>query len=197
MIESREVIKLTMTKMKKTTSKGNPPDSVPKDFLEQLGEMHTGERELTIALPLMVKAAKSKDLKDVLKIHLSQTKGHVKALEAVAKNLNVTLPMKGCKGITQLVGEGVRVIGKRLITANQDPELISVGRKIEDFEIDAYESLVATARREGYTHETALLTSTLNQEKMASELLAGLAAGKGPLRKLVEKTSLKKAGARQ
>jgi hypothetical protein len=43
--------------------------------------------------------------------------------------------------------------------------------------------------------ELALLMSTLNQEKLANELLVGPAKGKAPLKKLVEKTSLKKAGA--
>jgi len=44
-----------------------------------------------------------------------------------------------------------------------------------------------------YTHETALLTSILNREKLANELLGAVAQGKGPPKKLVEKVSLKHA----
>jgi ferritin-like metal-binding protein YciE len=186
-----------MTKTKKTTSTGDPPAAVPQSFLNQLGEMHTAERELTVALPLMAKAAKSKDFKMVLQIHFKQTKGHVKALDAVAKSLAIELPMKGCKRITQLVAEGVTVIGKRLVTPDQDQALIAVGQKVEQFEIEQYRKLCATAKAQGYTHEFALLTSILNQEEMASELLAALAAGKGPIDKLIEKASLKRAGARK
>jgi hypothetical protein len=49
------------TRENQTTSTSVPRD-VPQDFLKKLGEMHTAERELTLALPLVAKAAKSKDL---------------------------------------------------------------------------------------------------------------------------------------
>jgi len=62
-------------------------------------------------------------------------------------------------------------------------------------EIDAYTPLCAQAEEMEWTHETALLTSILNQKKLASELLAGLAAGQGPLKELVIKSSLKHARA--
>jgi len=45
-----------------------------------------------------------------------------------------------------------------------------------------------------FTHEAALLTSILNQEKLANELLGALGQGKGPLDKLVKKVSLEHAG---
>ena len=64
-----------------------------------------------------------------------------------------------------------------------------MGRKIEQFEIENYTPLVAEAERLEFTHETALLTSILNQEKLANELLAALGQGKGPLDKLVKKVS--------
>jgi hypothetical protein len=44
----------------------------------------------------------------------------------------------------------------------------------------------------GHTHELALLTSTLGQEKIADSLLTGLAKG-FPLDELIERVSLKKA----
>ncbi len=181
-----------MAKMKKTTSKGAPPASVPRNFVNELGEMHTAERELTLALPMMAAAAKSNDLKKLLQIHLKETRAHVKAIDEVAKHLGVSLPMKGCKRMTQLVTEGVKVIAKRMVTSQQDAEIIGVGQKVEQFEIESYRKLCATAKQESYTHELALLTSVLNQEKLASELLSALASGKGPLKQLVEKASLGK-----
>jgi ferritin-like metal-binding protein YciE len=180
---------------KRTTSKNTGRVEAPKSFLNKLGEMHTAERELTLALPLIIKAANSKDLKTLLQLHLKETKGHLKALDGVAQNLEQELPTKGCKRMTQLVAEGVKVIGQRLISSDKDPEIIAVGRKIEQFEISSYEELCGTAKEKGYTHEFALLTSILNQEKIANDLLGKLAEGKGPIKKLIEKVSLKKAGA--
>ncbi len=180
------------TKEYQTTSTGSPEIPVSKSFLNKLGEMHTAERELTLALPLVAAAAKSKDLKTVLRIHLKETKGHAKALENIAKSLRQELPSKSCKPMTRLIAEGVKVIGKRLVSSDQDAALIAVGQKIEQFEISSYTPLCTEADENDWTHEFAVLTSILNQEKMASELLAGLAAGKAPLQDLVEKTSLKK-----
>lgn len=174
------------TRENKTTST-NRPAAVPKSFLEKLGEMHTAEKELTRALPLVQKAAKSKDLKTLLKIHLKETLGHVKALEAVAESLGQKLPSKSCKPMTKLIGEGVKVIAKRLVSGEKDQELIGVGHRIEQFEIENYTPLMLEADRLEFTHEHAMLTSILVQEKLASELLHALGEGKGPLHKLVKK----------
>ena len=181
------------TRENQTTSTSVPSD-VPRNFLTKLGEMHTAERELTLALPLVAKAAKSKDLKTLLRIHIKETKGHVKALEAVAKSLGRELPSESCKQMTKLIGEGVKIIAKRLVSGDKDQEIIGAGRKIEQFEIDNYTPLVAEADRMEFTHEVALLTSILNQEKLANELLGALGQGKGPLDKLVKKVSLEHAG---
>jgi|GEM_PF-889190 len=182
------------TKENQTTST-NVPKDVPGNFLSKLGKMHTAERELTLALPLVANAAKSKDLKTLLRLHLKETKGHVKALEAVAKSLGSELPSESCNQMTKLIGEGVKIIAKRLVSGQKDKELIEAGRKIEQFEIENYTPLVAEAERMEFTHERALLTSILNQEKLANELLGALAQGKGPLDKLVKEVVLEHAGA--
>lgn len=181
------------TKANQTTSTSFPKDPVPKSFLNKLGEMHTGEHELTLALPLVAKAAKSKDLKALLQAHLKETKGHMKALEQVAQSLGEDLPDRSCKPMTQLIKEGVKVIAKRLVSSDQDAALIAVGRKIEQFEISVYTPLCSSAEENDWTHELAILTSILNQEKLADKLLADLGDGKGPLQELVEKRSLERA----
>jgi len=182
------------TRQNQTTSTSVPSD-VPRNFLTKLGEMHTAERELTLGLPLVAKPAKSKHLKTLLRIHLKETKGRVKALEAVATSLGRELPSESCNQMTKLIGQGVKIIAKRMVSGDKDQELIGAGRKIEQFEIENYTPLVAEAERLEFTHERALLTSILNQERLANELLAALGQGKGPLDKLVKKVSLEHAGA--
>jgi len=178
-----------------TTGSSGQPKDVPMTFLHKLGEMYSAEKQLTRALPLVEKAAKSKDLKTLLKIHLKETKGHAKALEDVAKSLGKKLPSKSCKRMSQLIGQGVKVIAKRVVKGDKDRELIEVGRKIEQFEINNYTPLVAEAAKNEWTHETTSLTSILTQEKLAYELLGELGRGNGPLNKLVKKVSLEHARA--
>ena len=97
--------------------------------------------------------------------------------------------------MTKLIGQGVKVIGKRLFSHEQDQALIGVARKIERFEIQNYTPLCEEAKRREWTHEAALLNSILDQEKLADELLAALNRGEGPIGKLVKKVSLEHASA--
>jgi hypothetical protein len=65
-----------------------------KLFVDQLADMHDAEKQLTKALFLMAKAARSEDLKTLLKVHLKETKGHIETIEQVADSLREELPKK-------------------------------------------------------------------------------------------------------
>ena len=164
-------------------------------FLDELAKMHTCEKELTKALPLLKKAAKSEDLKTLLDIHLKETEGHVKCIEQVAESLQEELPDQSCPVITSLIKDAVVLVVKNLNSPWMDAAIIADGQKIEHYEIASYGTLCAWAKILGYKHERVLLISTLQQEKTADMLLAGLAKG-APLRQLVEAVSLKAAGAK-
>jgi ferritin-like metal-binding protein YciE len=202
-ISERQSIKTTdagtmrsgMRENQTTSSSSNIPHAVPKEFLDKLAEMHRSESELAKALPLVKAAAKSKDLKALLNIHLKETQAHVKVLQKVAVSLRVKLPSRSCPRMTKLIGQAVKIIAKRVISGEKDQALIRAGQKIEQFEIANYGPLCSEAERLDFTHEAALLISILGQEKLAYELLESLAQGKGPLDKLVERTSLKHAAA--
>ncbi len=173
----------------------NPRPTIPQAFLDKLASMHTGEHELTLAIPILAAAAESRDLKTLLKIHLKETKGHLKTIDKIAGELDVDLPSKACPPIRKLVGAGVKVVAKRVMSSAHDRELIDVGRQIEQFEIASYTALCDTAERLGLTHALALLTSILHQEQMAFELLGDLAAGKGPIEAVAAKASLRRGRA--
>ena len=184
------------TEANQTTSTGSPRIPVSQDFLEKLGEMHDGEKRLTHALPLLQLAATSQDLKTLLGVHLQETQGHVKSLEDLALSLGEKLPDKTCQPIADMVRETeIEVIKKIADPDARDAAIIAAGRKVEQFEIGAYQPLCATAKEKDWTHERAILTSILNQEKLADELLAGVGEGKEPLNKLIERVSLAHAKA--
>ena len=180
-----------ITKANQTTSTGSPGIPVSRAFLEKLGEMHDAEDQLTSALPKLRLAAKSEDLKKLLEIHLEETKGHLKSLEALATSSGGKLPKKKCQPVRDLITDSEKALLKTVFDSSaRDATIIAAGRKVEQFEIGAYTPLCATARENDWTHEFAVLTSILNQEKLADELLAGVAEGKEPLGQLVEKASL-------
>lgn len=179
------------TRANQSTSTGSPRTPVSDDFLAQLGEMHDAEEQLAQALFLMEKAAKSEDLKTLLGVHRKETKAHAQSLETMASSLGKELPDKTCQPVRDLIWEAEKDLAKTFVAStDRDATIIAAGRKAEQFEISAYGPLCQKADENDWTHECALLTSILNQEKLADELLAGLAEGTDSLHKLIERASL-------
>jgi ferritin-like metal-binding protein YciE len=179
------------TQANQSTSTGPPRRPVSDDFLAKLGEMHDAEEQLAQALFLMEKAAQSEDLKTLLGVHRKETKAHAQTLEAIASSLGKELPDKSCQPVRDLIWEAEKDLAKTTISSrDRDATIIAAGRKAEQFEISAYRPLCEKAEKNHWTHEGALLTSILNQEKLADELLAGLAEGRESLHKLIETASL-------
>jgi ferritin-like metal-binding protein YciE len=181
--------------MTRSPAGNKPRPSIPQAFLNKLASMRTGEKEEALAIPILIAAAESRDLKMLLKIHLKETQGHAKTLEKIAKELDLDLPTKACPPIRKLVEAGVKVVAKRIVSSAHDRELIAVGRRIEQFEVDSYTALCDTAEGLGLSHTLALLTSILHQEQLADELLSELAAGKGPIEQLAGTASLRRGRA--
>ena len=184
------------TQANQSTSTGSPQTPVSDDFLEKLGEMHDAEKQLTRALFLMEAAAESEDLKTLLGVHLKETEGHVRSLEELAAGVGKELPDKKCQPVRDMITEAEKELAKSLVNSkDRDTIILNAGRQAEQFEITAYTPLCATARAHDWTHENAILTSILNQEKLANELLAGVAEGKESLHELIKRVSLEHAAA--
>lgn len=184
------------TRAHQTTSSGSPDTPVSGEFWERLGEMHDAEEQLAKALFIMEKAAKSPDLKTLLDVHRKETEAHARGLDELAATGRVKLPEKKCQPVRDLIAGAEKALAKSLVnSADRDAIIIDAGRKAEQFEISNYARLCAIAEKHDWTHENAVLTSILNQEKLADELLAGLAEGKESLHQLIEKVTLAHAKA--
>lgn len=164
-------------------------------FLNQLAEMRDAESKLAKALPLVGKAAKSEELKEVVAIHTMETKGHVECIDQVADSLGRKLPKVKSAAMNGLIKETAALILKNHASTYLDDILIAAAQRIEHFEIASYGTLCAWARKLGYVHEYALLTSNLDQEKLADALLAGLAAHSAPLPELIRRIEKRLASA--
>lgn len=168
-----------------------PAKSVSSEFLEKLAEVRDAEKQLTRVLPILALAAKSKDLKSLLELHLAETKGHLASLDAIADSLGTELPQRSCPALKKSIGHAEKELLKVALDGNErDRVIIAAGLEAEQFEIDSYTPLCQTAEKNDWAHEFAILTSILNQEKLAKELLIGVREGKEPLVRLVEKASL-------
>src|SRR4051812_39673619 len=65
-------------------------------FLNELADLLDAEKQLTKALPKMIKAAESDELRSAITAHLEETEGHIRRLEEIAANLDEKLKRKKC-----------------------------------------------------------------------------------------------------
>jgi ferritin-like metal-binding protein YciE len=153
------------------------PDTLHDAFIDELRDTYDAEKQLTKAIPKMVKAATSPDLQQAFANHLDETLAQVTRLEAVFATLDERVRGKHCDGIAGIIEEGKAKMEEDLDDAAMDACLIAAAQKVEHYEMAAYGSLVAWARAMGHTEAAELLQATLDEEKAADEKLSALAEG--------------------
>jgi ferritin-like metal-binding protein YciE len=146
-------------------------------FIDELRDTYDAEKQLTKALPKMVKAANSRDLQAAFASHLEETLAHVTRLEAVFATLDEKVRGKHCDGIAGIIEEGKKKMEEDLDEMTMDAALIAAGQRAEHYEMAAYGTLVAWARVMGHTEAAELLQETLDEEKAADKKLNALAEG--------------------
>jgi ferritin-like metal-binding protein YciE len=144
-------------------------------YVEELKDLFSAETQLTKALPKMVKAASSKELRQGFEEHLEQTKGHVERLQQIFEMLEEKGTGKKCLGMEGLIKEGAEVMGEDFGDAMMDSALISAAQRVEHYEIAGYSSVIAYAELLGESEQAPLLRETLEEERQTDEKLTELA----------------------
>ena len=144
-------------------------------FVTEIRDIYDGERQITKALPKMIKKATSDDLREALEAHLEQTHGHIQRLEQVFEALEEKVRGKRCEGIAGLLEEGKSMMEEDFDDAAMDACLIGAGQRVEHYEMAAYGTLVAWSQAMGHDEVTSLLQQTLDEEKAADEKLSEIA----------------------
>jgi ferritin-like metal-binding protein YciE len=161
----------TRTKAKKETK-----PALLEFFVDEIKDIYWAEKHLTKALPKMKKAASSEELKEAFATHLEQTQEHVVRLEKVFELLDEKVQAKKCDAMEGLVQEGEGIIeDTEAGTATRDVGLIIAAQKVEHYEIATYGGLSQLARTLGLEEISAILGTTLAEEKETDELLTGIA----------------------
>ena len=146
-------------------------------FLDELRDTYDAEKQLTKALPKMVKAAHSPTLREAFESHLEETRQQIERLEQVFESLDEKASGKHCDGMAGIVEEGQSIMEEDFDEMTADACLIAAAQRVEHYEMAAYGTLVAWARVMGHTEAADLLQETLDEEKAADEKLSSLAEG--------------------
>jgi ferritin-like metal-binding protein YciE len=146
-------------------------------FIDEIRDVYDAERQITKALPKMIKTATAAQLKEALDGHLKETRAQIDRLVQVFEELGETARGKHCDGIAGILEEGKSVMEEELDEATMDACLIAAGQRVEHYEIAAYGTLVAWAQVLELDGVVDLLQATLDEETAADKKLSTIAEG--------------------
>ena len=144
-------------------------------FLDELRDAYDAEKQVLKALPKMMKAATSPDLRAAFETHIEETREQVARLEQVFASLEEKVKGKHCDGVAGIIEEGKSVMEEEFDDTTMDACLIAAAQRVEHYEMAAYGTLVAWAQVMGHTEAVDLLQQTLDEEKAADEKLTEIA----------------------
>jgi ferritin-like metal-binding protein YciE len=146
-------------------------ESIEDLFLDELKDLYSAEKQITKALPKLVKAASTQELSAAFDSHLEETKGHVERLEEIFQKLGKKGAGKTCEGMKGVLEEGSEVIQEIEKGPIRDAALIAAAQRVEHYEIAGYGSVRSFAQLLGKADIVELLEETLDEEKAADEKL--------------------------
>jgi ferritin-like metal-binding protein YciE len=153
---------------------------------EELQDLLDAEKQLVKALPKMAKSANDEELESAFREHLEVTKGQVQRLERVFESMDMRPRSRPCHGMKGLVEEGREKMEENLEKGILDSALTGAARKVEHYEMAAYESVRSLAQQLGMKDAAQLLQETLQEETQTDRQLAQ-----------ISKRLLKEASSRQ
>ncbi|HUQ79701.1 MAG TPA: ferritin-like domain-containing protein [Gemmatimonadaceae bacterium] len=150
-------------------------ESLQDLYLEQLKDLYSAETQILEALPKMIEAAGSEELRAAFETHLAQTEQQKKRLEEIGRRSGQTLTGHKCKGMEGLLEEGEELLEERADSDVLDAALIAAAQRVEHYEMAGYGCARTYARLLGLEDDANLLQQTLNEEGDTDHLLTQMA----------------------
>jgi len=150
-------------------------DSLDSLFEDELKDIYDAEKQITKALPRMIKKAGADELRTAFEEHLQQTEQQIERLEQVFEQLEMPARGKKCLGMQNLIKEGQEMMAEAENDDTRDALMIAAAQKIEHYEIAAYGTLRVWANLLGHTESAALFEETLEEEKETDQRLTAIA----------------------
>lgn len=144
-------------------------------YVEELKDLWSAENQILKAMPRMIKAANHRELKRAFTMHERQTRGQVRRLERIFKQLGESPRGKKCVGMEGLLKEGAELIKERPDQDVLDAGLLSAAQHVEHYEMAGYGTARTWARLLGREDQAELLQQTLDEEQETDLKLTDLA----------------------
>ena len=150
-------------------------DTLRKLYEDELKDLHSAERQIIQALPKMIKAATSPDLKAGLQEHLDVTKEQLARLDQIFEKLGKKGTGKKCKGMEGVIADGKELLEEDVEDDVLDAGIIAAAQHVEHYEMAGYGTVRTYAELLGEKEAAKLLQQTLDEEKEADAKLTQLA----------------------
>jgi ferritin-like metal-binding protein YciE len=136
-----------------------------KDVLiDELRDMYSAENQLVKSMPKLAKGAESRELKDLFKEHLEQTKGQIQRLRQAFEHLGKKPTGKHCMGMEGVIAEGMEALEEDMEGASFDSGIIGAAMRVEHYEVAGYHACIAMAKAMGMREVVDLLKQNLEEE---------------------------------
>jgi ferritin-like metal-binding protein YciE len=150
-------------------------NSLQELYTEQLRDLYDAENQIIKALPEMIDAATSPDLKDALNEHLQITKTQATRLEQIFEQMGEKAKGETCKGMKGVIQEGSDLVDEIEDDDTRDAGIIAAAQRVEHYEMAGYGTARNYASLLGEDDSAQLLQQTLDEEKEADQKLTSLA----------------------
>ena len=144
-------------------------------LVDELRDILHAEKQITKALPKMMKKASSPQLRAAFEKHLAETETQVERLEQCFELLDEKARPKPCEAMKGIIDEASEEMGEDMADEVMDAILVACAQKVEHYEIASYGTVIAWAEGLGLDDVVALLNETLEEEKATDESLTELA----------------------
>lgn len=146
-------------------------------YIDQLRDLYDAEQQVSRAMPDLIKASSSPDLRDSFRKHLDETKFQLERLDLIFKKLGQSPEGRRCRGIEGIIAEGHELIQEGSAPDVADAAIIAAAQRVEHYEMAAYGCARTFAERLDDHYAAELLQQTLLEEEATDQLLSDIAEG--------------------
>jgi ferritin-like metal-binding protein YciE len=122
----------------------------------------------------LIEKSTDSELSNAFRTHLEETKGHVKKVEALLRELTGEVDTETCKVINGLSAEADDTITDVTDPSVRDMALIGAAQQVEHHEIAVYGTLRRWAELLGLDRDASILESIEAEEVNADEILTDI-----------------------
>ncbi|HET9409123.1 MAG TPA: ferritin-like domain-containing protein [Candidatus Sulfotelmatobacter sp.] len=151
------------------------PNSLQQLYIEQIRDLYDAEQQIIKALPEMIEAATSSQLKQALTEHLEVTKVQATRLDNIFTRLGEKAKGEKCDGMKGVLDEGSDLVDDIDDPDVRDAAIIASAQRVEHYEMAGYGTARTFATLLGQNEASRELQQTLDEEKEADQKLNGLA----------------------